>query len=247
MRRGIGVSIATGRLYSGTRPVARELGLEGPVGCLDGSVIVDVGTDRELTGSWVEPPTVVALQRVLAELPVASFVFASDAIYYDVRGAPYLDYVRIWSRDMFRLGDALRDGRWATEPCLGALAVLGDEASIRAAHAAMVADHAERLQAALFSVGRPDLSGTWVLIARAAGVSKATAVAYIARHHGVDPSEVVVVGDWFNDVPMLRAAGRSFVMAQAPDAVKIAATDELVANAETGGGIAEAALRSGLL
>lgn len=214
---------------------------------MDGSVIVDAETDLELVGSWIEPRTVHALQLPLSRLPVASFVFAKDAIYYDVRGAPYLDYVRIWSRDMFRLGDVLRDGRWASEPCLGALAVLGDEASIRAAHAAMVADHAECIQSALFSVGRPDLSGTWVLLARAAGVSKATAAAHIARHHGVELSEVVVVGDWYNDVPMLRVAGRSFVMAQAPDAVKIAATDELVANADTGGGIAEAALRAGLL
>jgi hypothetical protein len=46
---------------------------------------------------------------------------------------------------------------------------------------------------------------------------------------------------------MFRVAGRSFVMAQAPDEVKAAATDTLRADLTTGGGIAEAAERAGLL
>jgi hypothetical protein len=55
------------------------------------------------------------------------------------------------------------------------------------------------------------------------------------------------VGDWLNDLPMFQVAGRSFAMGQAPDAVKSAATDVLDATATTGGGIAEAARRAGLL
>ena len=45
-------------------------------------------------------------------------------------------------------------------------------------------------------------------------------------------------GDWFNDVPMFRAAGRSFAMGQAPEDVKRAASDVLKETSETGGGIA---------
>jgi hydroxymethylpyrimidine pyrophosphatase-like HAD family hydrolase len=55
---------------------------------------------------------------------------------------------------------------------------------------------------------------------------------------------VVVVGDWLNDVPMFKTAGRSFVMAQAPSAVKEAASDKLTAHAGQGGGIAEAIERA---
>jgi hypothetical protein len=46
---------------------------------------------------------------------------------------------------------------------------------------------------------------------------------------------------------MLRRAGRSFAMAQAPDAVKAAATEVLDADGWEGGGVAEAAHRAGLL
>ena len=39
--RGIKVTILTGRLYSGTRESAELLGIDGPVGCADGSHIVN--------------------------------------------------------------------------------------------------------------------------------------------------------------------------------------------------------------
>ena len=47
--------------------------------------------------------------------------------------------------------------------------------------------------------------------------------------------QVVVVGDWLNDVPMFRAAGRSFCMGQASPAVSAAATDRLDATRSTWG------------
>jgi hydroxymethylpyrimidine pyrophosphatase-like HAD family hydrolase len=90
-------------------------------------------------------------------------------------------------------------------------------------------------------------AGMWAMVVRASGYSKGTALVWLARHHGITPEEVVAVGDWFNDVPMFEAAGRSFVMAQAPEDVKQTATDRLDSDSSTGGGIAEAALRAGLL
>jgi hydroxymethylpyrimidine pyrophosphatase-like HAD family hydrolase len=93
----------------------------------------------------------------------------------------------------------------------------------------------------------PMTEGNWGLIVRAATTSKATALQWIATQHGCAMEEVVTIGDWINDIPMFRAAGRSFAMGQAPDHVKDAATDVLVADSRTGGGIAEAAERCGLL
>ncbi len=85
------------------------------------------------------------------------------------------------------------------------------------------------------------------MVVRAAGVTKGTALEWIAEHYGVSPVETVAVGDWLNDIPMMQAAGRAFAMAQAPDNVKAAATDLLEADAWSGGGIAEAARRAKLL
>lgn len=57
-------------------------------------------------------------------------------------------------------------------------------------------------------------------------------------------ADAVVVGDWVNDLPMFEVAGRSFVMAGAPDDVAAAATDRLTSVTGAGGGVAEAIRRA---
>ena len=52
-------------------------------------------------------------------------------------------------------------------------------------------------------------------MARAAGGTKGSALAYVAAHHGCTLDETVCVGDWLNDVSMFAVAGRSYAMGQA--------------------------------
>lgn len=243
----MGVSICTGRMYSGTRHIARELGLSGPVGCVDGSHIVDAGDDRELLAQTIHEDAAPQLLRLLDEVRPATFVFADDRVFHDEAGSAYLNYVSTWSNQVVELDDVLDPGRWSDGARMCALVSLGTEAQIRSAERAIKDSHAEHLQTTSFVVRRDGFAGTWGMVIRAAGVSKGTAIEWMAARRGISPDEVVAVGDWLNDVPMLRAAGRSFVMAQAPDEVKDAATDLLEADTWSGGGIAEAAERAGLL
>lgn len=53
-----------------------------------------------------------------------------------------------------------------------------------------------------------------------AGCSKATALQYLAQQRGIDASEIVAIGDNWNDLPMLRMAGRAVLMANAPEDLK---------------------------
>lgn len=55
------------------------------------------------------------------------------------------------------------------------------------------------------------------------GVSKAYGLAYVASELGVDPSDVLAIGDGRNDVEMLRWAGRGVAMGQSVDVVRQAA------------------------
>jgi HAD superfamily hydrolase (TIGR01484 family) len=55
------------------------------------------------------------------------------------------------------------------------------------------------------------------------GVSKASGLAMVAERLGVDPSEVLAIGDGRNDVEMLRWAGRGVAMGQAVQEVLDAA------------------------
>lgn len=52
------------------------------------------------------------------------------------------------------------------------------------------------------------------------GVSKASGLEYVCDVRGVDPADVLAVGDGNNDAEMLAWAGRGVAMGQAPDSLK---------------------------
>jgi HAD superfamily hydrolase (TIGR01484 family) len=70
------------------------------------------------------------------------------------------------------------------------------------------------------------------------GVTKASALAQVAAHLGVDRSEVLAIGDGRNDTEMLTWAGRGVAMGQAPAEVK-AAADHVTGSVEDDGVAAE--------
>jgi len=234
-------------MYSGTREIAESLSILGPVACIDGSHIVDSANHLELHSTPLTELGTELLFEELGRSRPAAFAFSGDRLFHDAHGSQYLDYVSTWTertQEVDRLADF--DGWRAPDATLSALVALGTPDQIRRVEH-FIKTHDQHLQCVSFEVARAGYSGTWGLVVRAAGVDKGTAIDWVARHHGVTAAEVVAVGDWLNDIPMLKRAGRSFAMAQAPQTVKAAATDILKASAHTGGGLAEAAKRAGLL
>jgi Cof subfamily protein (haloacid dehalogenase superfamily) len=238
---GVPVTIATGRLYSGTRAVAEVLRIAGPIACVDGSHIVDVRDHRTLFARAIAGVEARALRDIVTRHRVVSFLFAQDAIVHDADGAPYAGYVSTWSPVVDVVARVADHPYWEHAEGLLALVGIGAEADVRAAAEELGErlDHATRV--VTFPVPRVQKHA---MVVRAAGPTKGTAVAWMAEHHGCSVAEVVVVGDWINDVPMFLAAGRSFAMGQAPPHVKAMATDHLEADSFDGGGIAEAVRRA---
>lgn len=231
---GVTVTILTGRLHSGSVDAARACAIAGPIGCVEGSHIVDVDGATTHAHHALAADDVAAIRGAIDGL--AGFVFHAGGIHHGEVDDDHAAYVSVWSRAMRRV-DA--DALWTAAP-LGAVAV-GRTEAVTAAHAAL-APHAGRIFAVQFAVR--DRPGTSAVLIRAAGPHKGTALAELCRLAGCTTDDAVVVGDWINDVPMFRAAGRSFVMAGAPDEVRAAASDVLVTPAGAGGGIAEAIRRA---
>ena len=240
-------TIITGRLFSGARHVAAEIGALGPIGCVDGSHIVHGGSGKDVLHAGIGGEHASRLREVLARAPVATFLFAQDQIVYDDRGAPFLAYVRTWSGHFVRANQVVAHPHWEHARGITGVVTLGDRECIEEISAMLDRDLEGVAQTVTFPVRKGDRAGSWVVLVRAAGMTKGTALELLAQHHGVSPEEVVAVGDWYNDVPMFERAGRSFAMGQAPEAIKKAATDELEASVLTGGGILEAARRVGWL
>lgn len=235
---GVTVTIATGRLHSGALAAARATGISGPIACAEGSHIVDVGSRRWLAHHPMSPEVTAVLRGVFASLRLASFVFEADGIHHDKDGEPFAGYIRTWSPNLALVGEALDASVWRNDP-IAAIAV-GEEDAV------VAAQHALQGRADLFSIAFAIAShpGKHAILTRAAGPTKGTALTALCDEAGCTVGEAVAIGDWFNDIPMFEVAGRSFVMATAPAAVRQKATDELDSAAGAGGGIAEAIARA---
>jgi hydroxymethylpyrimidine pyrophosphatase-like HAD family hydrolase len=240
---GVPVTVVTGRLYSGSVEVARSVDLSGPIACVDGCHIVDLRDDTALVYRSLAGEHAAAIRDTLARHNrAASFLFAHDGIVHDAMGEPFIGYVRTWSPNVDVVDRVTEHPFWEHELGLMAVVALGMEDHITAAGDEL----RERLAhvAAVLSFPVTRVPGLYAMLVRAAGTNKGTAIEWLAEHHGCTARDVVAVGDWLNDLPMFKAAGRSFAMNQAPPSVKDAATDALDADGIDGGGVAEAIRRA---
>ncbi len=247
LARGVVVSLCTGRMYSGTRQVAEQLNLTAPVACVDGCHVVQTNTHESLLRLPIPNEARAALRPLLSSTDLSVFAFSGDVIIHDGKGASFVDYLRTWSTQTYKVPNILEPSNWDRFNELTALVAIGSQPSTESIVQGVHATCDEFIQLAHFPLARGPHANSWVLLVRRAGVNKGTAVKWLAERFGIPLSEVIAVGDWINDVPMFAVAGRSFVMGQSPPEVKAAANHQLRATVYTGGAIAEAAERCGLL
>src|SRR5262249_41585556 len=156
---------------------------------------------------------------VLRRHEAAPFALSDELLFHDDDGEPHLDYMRLWSRQTHVVSDLLVSRAWHEGRQVPAMLALASEERIRAAERTLAGRAPELLQAIVFESQSEFEDGTrpWALLVRAAGIDKGTGLEWLARHYGVALGEVIAVGDWLNDIPMLPRAGLSFPIAQAPD------------------------------
>jgi Cof subfamily protein (haloacid dehalogenase superfamily) len=70
------------------------------------------------------------------------------------------------------------------------------------------------------------------------GASKTSAIEFLKERYVVDQSEIIAIGDNYNDVDMIKFAGMGIAMGNAPDEVKIQADEITLTNDEDGAAVA---------
>jgi Cof subfamily protein (haloacid dehalogenase superfamily) len=65
-------------------------------------------------------------------------------------------------------------------------------------------------------------------------VNKWQGILHVARHHGIEPAEIIAIGDDVNDIPMLTSAGLGVAMGNARPEIKALAKKVIGANTEEG-------------
>ncbi|REJ23280.1 MAG: Cof-type HAD-IIB family hydrolase [Paenibacillaceae bacterium] len=77
-------------------------------------------------------------------------------------------------------------------------------------------------------------SGDWFIDVQHADVSKGKALERLASLKGIDRCRIMAIGNYYNDIDMLRFAGLGIAMGNSPDEVKRAADAVTLSNEEDG-------------
>jgi len=234
---GIRPVLCTGRRYRRALPVARRLGLGSPLVCNSGALVKDPEGDRTLWRADLDPGLLAEVLGVFGSRGEPSVSFtdrATDEADFLVAtastGRPLFDDYLDQNRPHAEVAPA-----WPSRPDLihYHLCAIGT----REAMLAVEADVLDRLPGRVqtFVQKSPRYAGTMCEVLRH-DASKWSALLHLAEIWGVDPAEVVAVGDDMNDVPMLRGAGLGVAMGHSAPAVRAAA--DLVTGSDDEDGVA---------
>lgn len=203
---GTPVVIATGRGWHGTRGLVDALGLPpGEHVCSNGAVEVQYPPEKVVKSVTFDASDVI--RNVRRQAPHA--LIAVEEIGIGYRLSDYFPEGDLGGRMTIQT-----DGELGAEPVTRV--IVRDPASTEAEFVAL----AERLglHGVSYFVGWT----AWLDISPE-GVDKSAGLADICTRRGIDPADVLAIGDGRNDVGMLAWAGRGVALGQAPDDVKVVA------------------------
>lgn len=207
---GLQVFFATGRLPLGLRELQEQLGDDTPAVVHNGAAVVHGG--RELR-SW-PLPTATARdfaqwcvdQEHYVELYAGAGMFVSE-----LRAEAKVTWDEISGPPDGLVPELLASGAQVVKATV-------DVFEPERLPEVLAAVRGLGLTAELSTA--PVLPGVPIVNVTAAGVTKGTAVAWLAAERGLDLRRTLAVGDGQNDVAMFDVAGTAVAMGQAPDAVQ---------------------------
>jgi hypothetical protein len=219
---GLDYVLVSGRPPRSVRRIADLIGrASGLAICCNGALVVDLATDEVVHHQTLAAEHALDLIRMLRQhLPGVAFAvergleFGAEPGYLALRGGRTEEVA--WQDDAIQL---------SLEPITKLIAFHGTIG---------VATLRDLAQAHLGHAVDATYSGAGFLEVAAAGVDKASALAWLCAQRSLTPHHVVAVGDMINDLAMLRWAGRSIAVANAHPEV-LAVVDEVVGSNDEDG------------
>ncbi len=227
LQAGIPFVLTSGRIEGSLRAVQQQIGITGPLVCLNGTHVVD--TDGSLIFErTVDPKLVRKILPVADTLGLNTFLFkgnnwfsrtTDDWTEYETR----VSYVGGIQQDFDQLLDQWEAGQTGPNKIL-----------CMSRDTNLVSSAITKLQEA----AGPDIivsqSSPRYIEIYGADVDKGVGIRHLAKHMGMDVSNVMAIGDYFNDIPMFNTAGTAVLMANAPQQLHHMATWMTASNNEDG-------------
>ncbi len=205
---GVLVCLATGRSWEALEPLYRRLGLSGPTICYNGALIA-AGRDGQILSEarMDNRAASFAIEQARA-LSMECVAYRHARLLYEERG-PYVEqYRKRVALDGSQVNFDTLDG-----PDFTKMIVMSEHSKL------------EGLQKILSGRFRADrlttlFSDPSFLELVAGGVDKGRGLREVCRLRGLRPEDTVAMGDGWNDLALLEAAGDAWVMGGAPEELK---------------------------
>jgi Cof subfamily protein (haloacid dehalogenase superfamily) len=222
---GVVIVLVTGRPVRWLAPVYEQLSVRPIAICANGAATYDPATDT-IVHSAPLPTEVLteACMRLRASVPGVVFAVERDG-GRQMRHEPEFP-VGPWEVNHESVGPATF-AELLTRPAAKLLVRAGVQ---------LADEFTARVGVCLDGLAEAtNSSSSGMVEVSAVGVTKASALARVARGHAVGAEDVVAFGDMPNDLPMLTWAGRGVAMANGHPAVRAAAHDVTAATNEDDG------------
>jgi hydroxymethylpyrimidine pyrophosphatase-like HAD family hydrolase len=215
--------------------VLEQAGLRGFGVFAGGAMVVDLESRHPVLQQFLQPELAAEIWDELRGLGHSVMALHNR----DLEGVDYLvsdpetlpGPAHAW---MKHTGSTFRAARGVVGPGRSGtlrISILGTTVSVESAREALESRFGGQFQSYVIHVA---MHGMEVLEIFAPGVDKWSGIRHVAHRLGVNPAEVVAVGDDVNDLPMVRSAGLGVAMGNANPALKQAATRVIGHNADDG-------------
>ena len=206
-------AISTGRVPAGILPQARRMGLKGLISCCQGTIILDIESGKILFDRRLSFETTLAACRKMEEMGLHIHAYDLWEYYSNADDGMLKGYEKITGVKAKLVLDR-KLSEFIEEKGLRAYKLL----------AMVEPEDSERTIAELSAANLPDCAVTKSSPFLAEVVndkcSKGSAVLFLAEHYGIEIEKTVGIGDNYNDMPMIEAAGLGAAVGNAEDALK---------------------------
>lgn len=219
--KGIRVALVSGRAKGGLDPIWEKIGFSDLTVCYNGGLVYDADGSVAFRRPMDKSLALKTLSVLRTERSLSTFVFGTEGWYKERQGLWEAKEDKAACRGI--PAPSLEEAVERTENVYKLLSATDDQEAVCRAM--------EKLGKLPLSVSQSDPRYIEIM---PEGVDKGLGVRALMHILGIGAESILAFGDFWNDVPMLRAVGHPVAMGQAPEGIKKIAETVAPRNTEAG-------------
>jgi len=198
---------------SGILPRAQELGLKGLLSCGNGAAIVDIETKEVILKGQIPLDTAISVCKKMEDMGLHIHVYDLWDFYSNMNDQALAIYEHLLHcKAKLVLDQPLSAFIKETGLSPYKILVMVEEKDNDRVHEALASEN--------FPGCEVTKSATYLVEVCNSSYSKGTAIKYLSEHYAIPIEKTVAVGDQFNDLPMIEAAGVGIAVKNADTRLK---------------------------